>query len=60
MPLLLHSIDTLGWDEDAANNLDDAICGDAVLNRHVGETVDFDADETSVAPNVDAERLVIK
>ena len=60
LPLLLHSIDTLRWDEDAAHNLDYAIRRDAILDRHVRETVDLDADETPVASNVDAEGLVIE
>ena len=60
LPLLLHSIDTLGRDEDAANNLDYAIRSDAILDCHVREAIDPDADETSVASNVDAKGLVIK
>ena len=60
LPLLLHSIDTLGWNEDAANNLDDAIRSDTILNRHVRETVDLYADETPEASDVDAEGLVLK
>jgi len=50
----------LWWDEDIADDLDDSVLGDTVLNADAAETVNLDADEATVATNVNLENLVVE
>ena len=59
-PLLQPSVNCLGRDENAVDDLNDAIGSNAILNRDAGKSIDFDADETSVTSYVNAKRLVFK
>ena len=45
----------LGWDEDIADDLDDAVVRDAIFGHDGGKPVDFDLDETAETGDVDAE-----
>ena len=52
--------DLLGWDEHVADDLDDAVLGDAVGEGHVAEAVDLDVDQAAVAADVDGEVAVVE
>jgi len=60
MPLLLRSFNLLRWDQYIIDDLNDPIRGDAIFNYDGGETIDLDADETTVASNINAERAVFE
>jgi len=60
MPLLLRSFNLLRWDQYIIDDLNDPIRGDAIFNYDGGETIDLDADETTVASNINAERAVLE
>ena len=58
IPILHSTVDGLGRDEDIVHNVDDTVCCDAIFNRDSGEGINFDADESTVSADVNAERLV--
>ena len=47
----------LGWDQDARDNLDDTVLGDAVHHGDVVEAVDSHINPTTKSDDVDAQRL---
>ena len=60
LPILLHAIDLFGWDDDTLDNLNDAVCCDAILDNHCSESVDFDADQAAIASDVNSQRPALK
>jgi hypothetical protein len=50
----------LRWDEHIADNLNDAVPCDAILDRDATESINLDADEATVAGNVNAEAAVLE
>jgi len=60
IPFLLCSFNFLWWDQYIVDDLDDSIRGDAIFNYDRGETVDLDADEPTVAPNINAKRAIFE
>ena len=60
LPLLLDSVNALWWNQDVADDLNDAIGCDSVFNGHICKAVDLDADKTTKASDVDAQRLVFE
>ena len=60
LPLLQDTTDTLRWNENTADDLDNTILSNPIFNRHVSETVDLYANQAPIAANIDAERLVLK
>lgn len=51
---------SLGRDQHAAHNVDNAILGNAVLSGHTGEAIDLDLSEGTMRSNIDAQGLVLK
>jgi len=60
MPLLLRSFNLLWWDKYIVDDLDDPIRGDAIFDYDGGETINLNANEPTVAPNINAERAVFE
>lgn len=60
LPLLLRSFDFLWWDQHIVDDLDDSIRSDTIFNYDGGKTVDLDADEPTVASNINAKRAVFQ
>ena len=54
-PLLHHTTNAFGWNEDIADNLNDAVLGYSILNRNTAEAIDLDFDESTVTSNIDAQ-----
>ncbi len=60
LPLHIHITNLLGWDQDAADDLNDAVFGDTVFNRDAGKTIDRDADEATIAGDVNTEGAIFE
>ena len=58
--MLFHPVDFLRRNDDAPDNLDDPIPGDAIFNDDLCESVDFDVDISTVASDVHAQIFVAK
>lgn len=43
-----------------SNYLDNSVFGDTIFNGYSGETVDFDADDSAIAENINAQRFIFK
>lgn len=60
LPVRVHTVNRLGWYDDVANDLDDTVGRNAVLDRHRRESVDFDIDVAAVAEDINSQRLVLQ
>ena len=60
MPFFVQPTYRLRRDQHIADNLDDSILGNAIFNSDLGKAVDFDADQSTKAANIDAEYFVIQ
>ncbi len=53
--MLFHAVDPLGWNQHVANDLNDTVSGDAILDGHLGKAVNPDDDEAAVAGDVNTQ-----
>ena len=60
IPMLHATVDSLGWDEYIAYDVNDAIGCNSIFDRNSGEAVNFDLDKSSISSNVDTKRLVFQ
>lgn len=59
-PLLHHTTNVLGWDDNIADNVNNAVLGNAICDRNAVEAVDLDGDESTISSNIDAQRATLK
>lgn len=55
LPLLLHTSDVLGRDEDVADNVNHTVPGNAIFDCNGTEPIDLNSDEPTVACNIDTQ-----
>lgn len=60
LPLLLHTVELLWRNKHAADYLDDSVLSDAIFDDYVGESIDFNADDSAEAENINAQRFVFE
>lgn len=58
--MLFDPIESLGRNEDAANNLENPVPGDAIFNDDRCESIDFNTNQSTVAGNIYVESFPVK
>ena len=56
----IYTIKLLRWDEDAADDLDDTITDNTILDDYGGEGIDLDADDAAKPGDINAEGTVFE
>jgi len=56
----LSATELLGRNQDVADDLDHAVCGNAVLHANAREGVDLDVNQTAVSSYVNRQRVVLE
>lgn len=52
--MLKTAVDSLGWDENVAHDLDNAVGGNTIFNGDAGEAINLDVDVAAIAGDIDA------
>lgn len=60
LAVLPHAIDPLWRNENVADDLDDTICGNSILNVDSGKSIDFDFNQAAISCNIDGKRLAFQ
>lgn len=60
LTVLPHAVYSLGGDKDVADNLDDTIRSNTVLNVDSSKSIDLDFDQATVPCDIDGERFAFQ
>jgi len=59
-PLLHYATDFFGWDEDIADNVNNAVLGYAICNRNTAEAIDLYGNESTITSDINTQGTVLK